>query len=575
MKMKTKPLLVAIAVSVALAQQAIAAYTPTVNAGTTVDGETIQGTNALQQMYGTANNTTILSGTQNVYGTANDTIISGGTQMVVYGGVSNRANISSGSLQVNGETNDVIATGGFLSINSGSNGTVDPNTGGKMNRTTLSNGAILENRFGVDTDTIINSGGLLETGSNRDIVWKDTAISNNAVINAGGLQTVDNGGTSNGSTVNVGGTLKVQYYRHDNFPGDPVGLQYGTANNTTVYGTMQNDGGVDNGTVVKSGGIFSVMGSIADNQRAISNNATIESGAKASINENAQANGWTINGSSADYVYLENDSSTINDSTVNSGNLWIKKGTATNTVLNSGQMVNVDGADINTVVNGGSYYLGGVDAATSSNLTVNSGAYANINSGTVTDATINGTMFVNPNTSAPDTISTLQGNVSVNDGGKLTLITGVNTQNADVTLTGSGGLYLASNAAATGTYDFALGAMTMNGGNVYFDQVGGGGSQIGYSSLTLDSLDGSGSFYMNTNLASLQGDFLTVKGQANGDFDVYIADTGVSPTSDSSLQIIQTGGGNADFTLANNGHVVDVGTYQYYGYLHSEVGSQI
>jgi outer membrane autotransporter protein len=235
-------------------------------------------------------------------------------------------------------------------------------------------------------------------------------------------------------------------------------------------------------------------------------------------------------------------------------------------------MYNLGGSDSNTTVNGGVYRLGfdannnTYDNSMASNLTINPDGIVNINVGTLTGATVNGVMLVAPMTDINSIIHTptLQGNISVNDAGKLTLTPGANTQNADITLTDSGGLYLASNAAVTGTYDFALGAMTMKGGNVYFDQVGGGDSQVGYSSLTLDSLDGSGSFYMNTNLASLQGDFLTIKGRANGDFDVYVADTGVSPTSDSSLQIIQTGGGNADFTLANNGHVVDVGTYQYY-----------
>ncbi|EFI4715944.1 hypothetical protein GXG07_22225 [Escherichia coli] len=315
MNLNTKPLALAIAISTALTNPAHASYTKEVSEGTTVDGEVLSVNTDQQNVKGTANNTYIIAGTQTILsgGEANSTTIEGGQQMVAYGGVSNGAILKSGSLQVNGIANDVVATGGFLSINSGSNGTVDPNTGGKMNRTTLSNGTVLENRFGIDTDTIVNSGGVLETGSNRDNGWIDTGISNNATINNGGLQTVDNGGTSNGSTVNTGGTLKVQYFLHDRISNDNVGLQYGTANNTTVYGTMQNNGGVDNDTVVKSGGTFSVTGSLADNQKAISNNATIENGAIVSVNENAQANGWTINGSSADYVYLETDSSVIND----------------------------------------------------------------------------------------------------------------------------------------------------------------------------------------------------------------------------------------------------------------------
>jgi len=564
MNMKTKPLLIAIAISVALSNQAIAAYTPNVAAGTTVNGETIQLNSDVQYVYGTANSTSLAMGKQYIDGVANDTNISNsGDQFVEYGGVVNRENISTkGYAEVNGEANDsVITTGGKLVVNQGALGNTILANAGHANRSVINAGGILQNRLGNDTDTIVNSGGLLESGLEHDTGWKNTGLTKNATINAGGLQTVNNGGSSDGSTVNINGVLKVQYVLHDWFPNDPIGLQYGTADNTVVHGTMENNGGIDNNTLIKSDGSFSVTGNTVDNQKAVSNNATIEGNAK--IKEIAQANHWTIAGSIADYVSLETDSSEINDSTVNSGNLSINKGTATNTILNNGVMVNVAGADINTVVNGGTYSLGGADAATSSNLTVNSGASANINSGTVTDATISGNMCVLPKTSTPGTISTLQGNIKIDNGGQLTLINGVNTKSADVALSGSGGLYLVSNASGSGPNDFTLGSMAMNGGNVYFDQASGGAPQVGYSTLTLASLDGNGSFYMNSELASKLGDFLTVKGQANGSFDIHIADTGVSPTSNSSLKIIQTGGGNAGFTLANKGHVVDVGTYQY------------
>jgi outer membrane autotransporter protein len=690
MTINTKPLLIAIAVSIAISHQAIAAYTPTVNSGTTVEDETIQGVDSIQQVYGTANRTTILSGVQNIYGIANDTIISGGKQIVIDGGVSNWVSISSGDLEVNGEANHIVANGGIIVVDNGSSGIVDPNTGGKVTLTMLSNGAVLENRFGIDNDTIVNSGGMLETGSDLDVGWVDTAISNNAIINGGGLQTISNGGTSNGSTINAGGSLSISsgYASVSNI-----------ANNTIVYGSMSNNGGIDNGTIVKSGGTFSLNGDISNNQKAISNNALIEDGANVTINENAQANGWTINGKNTNVV-LSTDTSAINDSTLNSSSMWLGKGTATNTILNDSTMVNAFGTDINTVVNsqarylldgdatttssnltvnnggiadifsgtandtvvksGGTFSLSGsvsnnqiaisnnaiiedgaavsinenaqangwtingkntnlvlstdtstindstlnsssmwlakgtstntilndstmINAAgkdngtvvnsqalylldgdittTSSNLTVNKGGTADIYAGTLTDATINGNMVAYNSIASPTII---QGNISVNDGGKLTLTSGVNTKNADVTISDSGGIYISGDPLPPENYDFNLGSIAMNGGSIHFNETGDGVFQSGYSSLTLGSLDGTGSLYMNTNIAGLQGDYLTVNGQANGDFNVYIADTGTSPTSSSSLQIIKTEGGNADFTLGNNGHVVDVGTYQYY-----------
>ncbi|BGI52196.1 MAG: hypothetical protein HamCj_05490 [Candidatus Hamiltonella defensa (Ceratovacuna japonica)] len=86
----------------------------------------------------------------------------------------------------------------------------------------------------------------------------------------------------------------------------------------------------------------------------------------------------------------------------------------------------------------------------------------------------------------------------------------------------------------------------------------------GYKTLSLGSLSGNGMFWMNTDIAGHRGDFLNVTGKAEGDFGVKVTDSGQSPTADDSLKIIQTGGGDAKFTLANEGGVVDVGTYQYY-----------
>ncbi|AWK16119.1 pertactin-like passenger domain-containing protein [Candidatus Williamhamiltonella defendens] len=85
-----------------------------------------------------------------------------------------------------------------------------------------------------------------------------------------------------------------------------------------------------------------------------------------------------------------------------------------------------------------------------------------------------------------------------------------------------------------------------------------------YKTLSLGSLSGTGMFWMNTDIAGHQGDFLNVTGKAEGKFGVKVTDSGKSPTADDSLKIIQTGGGDAKFTLANEGGVVDVGTYQYH-----------
>ena len=81
-------------------------------------------------------------------------------------------------------------------------------------------------------------------------------------------------------------------------------------------------------------------------------------------------------------------------------------------------------------------------------------------------------------------------------------------------------------------------------------------------SLALGSLSGSGTFRMNTDIASHTGDMLKVIGNATGNFVLDIKNTGLEPVSAGApLQVVQTGGGDAAFTL--KGGKVDAGTWEY------------
>ena len=82
-------------------------------------------------------------------------------------------------------------------------------------------------------------------------------------------------------------------------------------------------------------------------------------------------------------------------------------------------------------------------------------------------------------------------------------------------------------------------------------------------SLALDPLSGNGVFRMNTDIASHTGDMLKVIGNATGNFVLDIKNTGREPVSAGApLKVVQTGGGDAAFTL--NGGKVDAGTWEYY-----------
>ncbi|MNC02872.1 Adhesin/invasin TibA autotransporter precursor [compost metagenome] len=342
---------------------------------------------------------------------------------------------------------------------------------------------------------------------------------------------------------------------------------------------MYNSESLDEGTVVKSGGVYigekaqiavSREGSSSNstNTSSSSNNMIIEQGGSAFLMNDIEANYWDIEGDVV-LTYLDDDDwappPEIHDSEVNGGKLYLEGGVSDNTTVNSGDFYNFGGQDTGTVINsGGNYFMGYPEGdypetANSDGLVVNTGGAASIASGTIENVTINGNMFVGEDatgyTSSSSTAPVLQGNVDIEQGGTLTVSKDADTSKAELKVYGD--VYLANSPSVADDYQFQ--SVNMDGGAIIYSSS----SDNTFSTLTLESLGGGGSFYMNTDLADQTGDFLNVTGEANGNFNVYIADTGVSPTSEADLQIIQTGGGNAEFNLANTGGVVDVGTYEY------------
>jgi outer membrane autotransporter protein len=144
--------------------------------------------------------------------------------------------------------------------------------------------------------------------------------------------------------------------------------------------------------------------------------------------------------------------------------------------------------------------------------------------------------------------------VSGDSTGRLTL---QNSASLTGQLTGVDNLTINSNATWFMIDSANVGAVSLDGGNIV---VSDGSS--GFNTLTMDSLSGSGTFTLNTDIAMQQGDLLSVTGEATGNHQLAIQNTGVSPTADNnSLQVVHTGSGDASFAVV--GDVVDLGTYQY------------
>lgn len=430
------------------------------------------------------------------------TLVPGSRQTVHNGGTADKTIINKKATQTIREgstaTNTTINSDGEQRI-----------IGGTADVTTINGGLQTLSMIGHATNTTINNHGRQEL---RGGIVKQTKI------NSGGTQLI-NGGRAENTTIDIGGK---QIVYHEAFDTTINGGEQSVHLHGLVRGAIINHGGMQNidsgyaiGTIINNGGEQNILTSVNSlNIEGIAEMTTVNNGGVQFVNAGAYAYKTDISGGKL----------------VNSG------GRVEHTNLNEGAMYNIGGRDNDTVVNGGIYYLGTDEAnklfdnSKSVRLTVNN-ATANIYAGT------------------------LEGNITVNNGGKLTLASGTSTENANVTIADSGVMYFA-NSADTDANKYTMNAMTLNGGSVHYGKTG-------FASLTLSSLEGNGSFYMNTDMSRLQGDSLTVTGKANGEYGVYVADTGVSPKSDASLQLIRTGGGDASFKFLNEGQVVDIGTYQY------------
>lgn len=145
----------------------MADYTPTVAAGESVSGETLNTTDDFQDVYGSAFNTTIEGGWQYVMdgGLSQDAQVTGGTLQIQENGTSVNAVLSGKGQQ------DVYGTAEHTTINSGARndvyGTaVDSviNAGGTEHVFGLSSGATINNKgvqevYGIVKNTTVNQGG--------------------------------------------------------------------------------------------------------------------------------------------------------------------------------------------------------------------------------------------------------------------------------------------------------------------------------------------------------------------------------------------------------------------------------
>lgn len=410
---------------------------------------------------------------------------------------------------------------------------------------------------------------------------------------SGGTQNVETGGEIIGSIISEDGT---------------VNLALGALANSTVItkGTMQNNSGTDKNTVVGAEGVLALKGA-SDTELAKSEGAVIAKGGQVTAGAYSYITDMVSEGE-----IIATDGAMISKANIKGGNLTLRsKAIATDTVLNDGIFTVETGAGATgTTVNGGQFIVNDGTTvqktvlnnsqfdlkakATAEHTTVNKGATFIVSGeGVATDTKVNGGILklksrmqankilvedgyaliysslkdaeLNGGTTIFTQTATVEGIINANQGSFLSVHDGAKTEGADLNLAGNMVLvaedapYVRLHPTSRAAFSamngkpakFAFKDVTLASGSIDMSQTN--------AQLTMNSLAGKGSFNLGSALYNHATAPLNVTGDANGDFDVQINDSGVAPAN---LNIVDVKGVNtARFALSNG--PVNLGNYKH------------
>ncbi|ENM1949527.1 autotransporter adhesin/invasin glycoprotein TibA [Citrobacter braakii] len=519
---------------------------------------------------GSATSTTINNGgVQHVSsgGSAtSSTINSGGHQHVSSGGSATNATVNNGGRQTvfsgGSAMGTIINSGGDQYVISGGNATSASVNGGA--RQFVSSGGIVK-------ATSVNSGG-------RQYV-RDGGSATDTVLNNTGRQFVSSGGSATNTTINSGGGQYLYGGNATNTTVNNGGRQYvssgGSAANTTVYsGGRQHvyiDGNVTE-TTITSGGMLQVEAGGSASKVTQNSGGAVVTNTSAVVSGTNDNGSFSIMGGSAANMLLENEGyltvfsgHQASDTTVGSnGTLEVHSGGVlygTTTLTDKGTLVG------DVVKNEGNLYFLNNSAATFTGTLTGSGILTQEGGSTRFSGLLSQDGGIALQSGGAMTMDALQAkaNVTTQSGTTLTLDNGtILTGNVTGDSTGAGDMAIKGASVWHLDGDSTVGALTLDNGTVDFRPSTTTRLTPAFQavSLTLGSLSGNGTFRMNTDIASHTGDMLKVTGNASGNFVLDIKNTGREPVSAGApLQVVQTGGGDATFTL--NGGKVDAGTWEY------------
>ncbi|ELV0245386.1 autotransporter outer membrane beta-barrel domain-containing protein [Escherichia coli] len=564
--------------------------------GTNAKGNfSIAGGSASNMLLENGGSLTVLNGHQ-----ATGTTINSGGDMMVEGIATDTTINSNGLLHVSSggsATSTTLNSGGIQAVSSGGNAlNASVNDGGRQylyagnaTKTTVNNGGRqYVSSGGSATKTTVNSGG-------RQHVYKNGNVTETIIMDGGRLQ-VEAGGSASMVTQNSGGAVVTNTSADlsgTNAKGN-FSIAGGSASNMllendgylTVYsghqasdttvgssGTLKvRSGGNAIETTIISGGMLQVEAGGSASKVTQNIGGAVVTNTSAFLSGTNAKGSFSIAGGSAANMLLENggyltvfDGHQASDTMVGSdGTLDVRSGGVlygTTTLTDKGTLVG------DVVTNEGNLYYLNNSAATFAGTLTGTGTLTQEGGGTRFSGLLSQDGGIFLKSGGAMTMDALQANANVTtqSGTTLTLDNGtILTGNVAGDNTGAGDMAVKGASVWHLDGDSTVGALTLDNGTVDFRPSATTRLTPAFQavSLALGSLSGSGTFRMNTDIASHTGDMLNVAGNASGNFVLDIKNTGLEPVSAGApLQVVQTGGGDAAFTL--KGGKVDAGTWEY------------
>ncbi|EHC2831586.1 autotransporter outer membrane beta-barrel domain-containing protein [Escherichia coli] len=565
--------------------------------GTNAKGNfSIAGGSASNMLLENGGSLTVLNGHR-----ATGTTINSGGDMMVEGIATDTTINSNGLLHVSSGgsvTGTIVNNGGRENINSGGSATSTTlNSGGiqavssggnALNASVNDGGRQYVSSGGSATKTTVNSGG-------RQHVYKNGNVTETIIMDGGRLQ-VEAGGSASMVTQNSGGAVVTN--TSADLSGTNAKGNFSIAGGSASNMLLENDGYLTvysghqaSDTTVGSSGTLKVRsgGNAIETKIISGGRLQVEAGGSASMvtqnsggavvtNTSADLSGtnakgsFSIAGGSAANMLLENggyltvfDGHQASDTMVGSdGTLDVRSGGVlygTTTLTDKGTLVG------DVVTNEGNLYYLNNSAATFAGTLTGTGTLTQEGGGTRFSGLLSQDGGIFLKSGGAMTMDALQANANVTtqSGTTLTLDNGtILTGNVAGDNTGAGDMAVKGASVWHLDGDSTVGALTLDNGTVDFRPSATTRLTPAFQavSLALGSLSGSGTFRMNTDIASHTGDMLNVAGNASGNFVLDIKNTGLEPVSAGApLQVVQTGGGDAAFTL--KGGKVDAGTWEY------------